>query len=54
MSAIQNGIEKRLWAIADELRANSQLRASEYSTACVGADILTICGPQIHAGDEKN
>ena len=40
MSAIQNGIEKRLWAIADELRANSQLRASEYSTPVLGLIFL--------------
>jgi type I restriction enzyme M protein len=40
MSAIQNGIEKRLWAIADELRANSRLRASEYSTPVLGLIFL--------------
>ena len=40
MSTIQNGIEKRLWAIADELRANSRLRASEYSTPVLGLIFL--------------
>ena len=40
MSAIQNGIENRLWAIADELRANSRLRASEYSTPVLGLIFL--------------
>ena len=30
-SVIQNNIERRLWAIADELRANSRLRVSDYS-----------------------
>lgn len=32
MSTIQNGIENRLWTMADELRANSNLKGSEYST----------------------
>ena len=40
MSTVQNGIEKRLWAIADELRANSRLRASEYSTPVLGLIFL--------------
>lgn len=26
-----NGIEKQLWEAADQLRANSKLKASEYS-----------------------
>ena len=40
MSTIQSGIENRLWSIADELRANSQLRASEYSTPVLGLIFL--------------
>ena len=40
MSAIQNGIENRLWSMADELRANSRLRASEYSTPVLGLIFL--------------
>ena len=40
MSTIQNGIENRLWSIADELRANSRLRASEYSTPVLGLIFL--------------
>ena len=40
MSTIQNGIENRLWAMADELRANSRLRASEYSTPVLGLIFL--------------
>lgn len=31
MSVIDNEITKRLWDAADQLRANSKLRASEYS-----------------------
>ncbi len=33
-------IEKRLWASADELRANSGLRASEYSAPVLGLIFL--------------
>ena len=40
MSTIQNGIENRLWSMADELRANSRLRASEYSTPVLGLIFL--------------
>ena len=40
MSPIQNNIEKRLWAIADELRANSRLRVSEYSPLVLGLIFL--------------
>ena len=40
LSTIQNGIENRLWTIADELRANSRLRASEYSTPVLGLIFL--------------
>lgn len=38
----QNGneIEKRLWAAADELRANSKLKASEYSMPVLGLIFL--------------
>jgi hypothetical protein len=40
LSTIQSGIENRLWSMADELRANSQLRASEYSTPVLGLIFL--------------
>jgi hypothetical protein len=33
-------IEKRLWAAADELRANSKLKSSEYSTPLLGLIFL--------------
>jgi HsdM N-terminal domain len=33
-------IEKRLWQVADELRANSKLRSSEYSTPVLGLIFL--------------
>ena len=40
LNTIQNDMENRLWAIADELRANSRLRASEYSTPVLGLIFL--------------
>jgi type I restriction-modification system DNA methylase subunit len=33
-------IEKRLWASADELRANSKLKSSEYSVPVLGLIFL--------------
>jgi len=39
--AQNNGeVEKRLWAVADELRANSGLKSSEYSTPVLGLIFL--------------
>ena len=39
--ATNNGeVEKRLWAVADELRANSGLKSSEYSTPVLGLIFL--------------
>jgi len=40
MANNHNEIEKRLWAAADELRANSKLKASEYSTPVLGLIFL--------------
>jgi type I restriction enzyme M protein len=40
MPANHSEIEKRLWAAADELRANSKLRSSEYSTPVLGLIFL--------------
>ncbi|MBC8228935.1 SAM-dependent DNA methyltransferase [bacterium] len=40
MSSISNELEKRLWSAADELRANSRLKASEYSTPVLGLIFL--------------
>jgi type I restriction enzyme M protein len=33
-------IEKRLWDAADELRANSKLKSSEYSSSTLGLTFL--------------
>ncbi len=40
MSQNGNNIESRLWAAADELRANSKLRSSEYSVPVLGLVFL--------------
>ena len=38
--ANKNEIEKRLWDAADELRANSKLKSSEYSVPVLGLIFL--------------
>src|SRR5207253_3447114 len=38
--AMSADIEKRLWRVADELRANSKLRSAEYSTPVLGLIFL--------------
>ncbi len=40
MPANHNKIERRLWAAADELRANSRLKSSEYSVPVLGLIFL--------------
>jgi len=40
MPANNTEIEKRLWDAADELRANSRLKASEYSVPVLGLIFL--------------
>lgn len=40
MASNNGDMEKRLWAVADELRANSGLKASEYSTPVLGLIFL--------------
>lgn len=40
MPANHNEIEKRLWEAADELRANSKLKSSEYSVPVLGLIFL--------------
>ena len=40
MLANNNEIEKRLWDAADELRANSKLKSSEYSIPFLGLIFL--------------
>ena len=40
MPANNNQIEKRLWSAADELRANSKMRAADYSIPVLGLIFL--------------
>jgi len=40
MPANTTELEKRLWAAADELRANSKLKSSEYSVPVLGLIVL--------------
>ena len=40
MAGNHNEIEKRLWSAADELRANSKLKSSEYSVPVLGMIFL--------------
>ena len=41
MASSTNHIEKRLWDSADELRANSGLKSSEYSIPVLGLIFLS-------------
>ena len=43
-------LEKRLWDAADELRANSGLKASEYSTPVLGLIFLRFADSRFAAG----
>ncbi len=47
------GIEARLWDAANQLRANSRLRASEYSTPVLGLVCLRHADHRFHAAREK-
>jgi type I restriction enzyme M protein len=44
MSHNGNNIEARLWEAADELRANSKLKTSEYSVPVLGLVFLRFAG----------
>ncbi len=41
MPANTTEIEKRLWEAADDLRANSKLKSSEYSMPVLGTPIIS-------------
>jgi type I restriction enzyme M protein len=51
MPANVTDIEKRLWASADELRANSRLRASEYSAPMLGLIFLRFADQKFAVAD---
>lgn len=53
MPANNNEIEKRLWSAADELRANSKMRASEYSTPVLGLIFLRYADHKFAAAERE-
>ena len=53
MSPSQNNIENRLWSIADELRANSNLKGSEYSTPVLGLIFLRYADHKFAQAEEE-
>ncbi|MFH1946126.1 MAG: class I SAM-dependent DNA methyltransferase [Acidobacteriota bacterium] len=48
-----NNIESRLWAAADELRANSKLKSSEYSVPVLGLVVLRYADHQFQAAAKE-
>ena len=55
MAGNQTEIEKRLWDVADELRANSKLKSSEYSIPVLGLIFLRYADHKFaHAEKELN
>ena len=53
MASDHNEIEKRLWQAADELRANSKLRSSEYSTPVLGLIFLRYASEKFAAAERE-
>jgi type I restriction enzyme M protein len=53
MPARNNEIEKRLWETADELRANSKLKASEYSVPVLGLILLRYADHKFSQAEEE-
>jgi type I restriction enzyme M protein len=48
-----NQIEKRLWDVADELRANSKLKSSEYSIPVLGLIFLRYADPKFAVAQKE-
>ena len=48
-----NDIETRLWAAADELRANSKLKSSEYSVPALGLGFLRYADHKFQAAAKE-
>ena len=53
MSQNNNQIEARLWAAADELRANSKLKSSEYSVPVLGLIFLRYADQKFAAAEAE-
>jgi len=52
MPATLTEIEKKLWASADELRANSKLRSADYSTPVLGLIFLRVADQRFAAATQ--
>ena len=53
MPANNNDLENRLWDAADELRANSSLKASEYSVPVLGLIFLRYADYKFTIAEEE-
>ena len=53
MQTNNSEIEKRLWGAADELRANSKLKSSEYSVPVLGLIFLRYAEHKFSQAQEK-
>jgi type I restriction enzyme M protein len=53
MPGNNSDLEKRLWSAADELRANSKLKASEYSVPVLGLIFLRYAGARFAAAERQ-
>jgi type I restriction enzyme M protein len=53
MAGNNSDLEKRLWSAADELRANSKLKASEYSVPVLGLIFLRYAGARFDAAQRE-
>lgn len=53
MASNNNDLERRLWGAADELRANSKLKASEYSIPVLGLIFLRYADQRFANAEEK-
>jgi len=51
--SINNEIEKKLWTAADQLRANSKLKASEYSVPVLGLIFLRFADHRFSVAEKK-
>ena len=53
MPANHSDLEKRLWGAADELRANSKLKSSEYSVPVLGLIFLRYADHKFTTAEAK-
>src|ERR1700686_3534640 len=53
MANNHSGLEKRLWEAADELRANSKLKSSEYSVPVLGLIFLRYADHKFSEAEKK-